>query len=216
MILNIFFFILRAIFLIVLPFLILIRGSIFFYSGMDFSTWPSLAGGILVTAFILYLYMTFVYGRITGKETSARGIKQRLVFALLVVVGFSLHALVFYSNTNMKSPEVEKAYSSLHPFLKLGVSTVVLVDKELVVTDAERGKEDYERMGLEKKNQSLHFKQEDGYTYAMDFRTNDRSEWRNQALAVYFGAMGFNVLRHVGTADHLHISLPCKFHPGAK
>ena len=124
--------------------------------------------------------------------------------------------MIFLSNDNIKTPDIKAAYSSLHPFLKLGVSTIVLIDSKLLVTDANRVPEDYEKMGLKRKGQSLHYKQKDGFTYALDFRTNNRSEFRNQALAVYFGAMGFNVLRHVGTADHLHISMKCKFHPGAK
>lgn len=196
--------------------MVLIRGSVFFHNTMGYGTWPSLIGGIVITALVLFLYMTFVFGRFTGRVGKAKGIKQRMVFALLVVIGFSLHALVFYKNDNMKTDEVKKAYTSLHPLLKLGVSTIVLIDQDLVVTDAERIPEDYERMGLTRRNQSLHFKQEDGFTYALDLRTNDRTEWRNQALAIYFGAMGFNILRHVGTADHLHISLDCKYHPGAR
>lgn len=30
---------------------------------------------------------------------------------------------------------------------------------------------------------------------------------RNAIVAGYFGAMGFQTLRHRGTADHLHVSL---------
>ncbi len=183
---------------------------------MDWGTWPSLAGGVVITAILLFIYMTFVYGRMTGKVGDKDNLQRRFLFAFLVVAGFSIQALIFMSNDNMKSEEVKKEYKSLHPFLRLGVSTIVLIDKDLVVTDASRVPEDYEKMGLAKKGQSLHYKQEDGFAYAIDLRTNDRSEFRNQALAIYFGAMGFNVLRHVGTADHLHISMKCKFHPGAR
>ncbi len=49
----------------------------------------------------------------------------------------------------------------------------------------------------------------------MDLRTNDRQEWRNQILELYFNLMGFNTLRHVGTADHLHVSLSPHDLPGA-
>ncbi len=116
----------------------------------------------------------------------------------------------------MKSSEIKEEYSNLHPLLKLGVSSIVLLDSKLVVTSADRVPEDYQKMGLNKKSESLHFKQDDGFTYAIDLRTNDRSEIRNQALSVYFGVMGFNVLRHIGTADHLHISMKNKAHPNAR
>jgi hypothetical protein len=49
--------------------------------------------------------------------------------------------------------------------------------------------------------------QEDGYAYAVDIRTLGRPEWRTRLVSLYFRAMGFGTLRHVGTADHLHVYL---------
>lgn len=201
--------------MIVLPFVVLLRGSIFFHNNMDWGTWPSLAGGVVITAIVLFIYMSFVYGKITGKFGDKDNLQRRALFAFLVVLGFAIQAVVFINNKNLKAPEIKKEYASLHPLLKLGVSTIVLIDKSLIVTDASRVPEDYTKMGLKKKGQSLHYKQKDGFSYAIDLRTNDRSEFRNQLLAMYFGAMGFNIKRHIGTADHLHISMKCKFHPGA-
>jgi hypothetical protein len=213
---KILFFILRAVFLIVLPFVVLIRGAVYFNTSMDLGIWPSLAGGVVITTILLFIYMTFIYGRFTGKVGDKDNLKRRLLFAFLIVLGFALHAIIFISNDNIKTQEIKEEYSELHPFLRLGVGTILKIDKKLVVTDGQRAPEDYKKMGLASKRQSLHYKQEDGFTYAIDLRTNDRSEWRNQAIAIYFGAMGFNILRHVGTADHLHISMKCKFQPGAK
>jgi hypothetical protein len=199
-----------------LPFIVLIRGAVWLNTSQDFGIWPSMVGSIVITTLILFIYMTFIYGRFTGKLGDKDNLKRRALFAFLVVLGFSIQGLVFLSNDNIKTSEIKKEYTSLHPFLRLGVSTIILLDRKLVVTDANRVPEDYAKMGLKKKGQSLHYEQKDGFTYAIDLRTNNRSEFRNQALAVYFGAMGFNVLRHVGSADHLHISMKCKFHPGAK
>jgi hypothetical protein len=213
---KVLFFIIRAVFLIVLPFIVLIRGAVYFNTSLEFGIWPSLAGGVVVTTILLFIYMTFIYGRFTGKVGDKNNLKRRLLFAFLIVLGFALHAMIFISNDNIKSPEIKEEYSQLHPFLRLGIGTILKIDSKLVVTDGQRSPEDYKKMGLENRKQSLHYKQEDGFTYAIDLRTNDRSEWRNQAIAIYFGAMGFNVLRHVGTADHLHISMKCKFHPGAR
>jgi len=193
---KVLFFIVRAVFLIVLPFIVLIRGAVYLNTSQEFGIWPSLGGGVIITTILLFIYMTFIYGKVTGK------------------VG--LHAIVFISNDNIKTSDIKEEYSELHPFLRLGIGTILKIDSKLVVTDGQRAPEDYEKMGLKSKKQSLHYKQKDGFTYAIDLRTNDRSEWRNQAIAIYFGAMGFNVLRHVGTADHLHISMKCKYLPGAK
>jgi hypothetical protein len=73
--------------------------------------------------------------------------------------------------------------------------------------------EDYRRMGLPSNTTSLHYQQKDGYAYAVDIRTNDRSMVRNTLMKVYFNLMGFRSLRHSGSDDHLHISLYCPFLP---
>jgi hypothetical protein len=39
-------------------------------------------------------------------------------------------------------------------------------------------------------------------------RTNGRSKATNLLVELYFILMGFETLRHVGTADHLHVALP--------
>jgi hypothetical protein len=46
--------------------------------------------------------------------------------------------------------------------------------------------------------------------HAVDLRTIGRAEWKNVLLNWYFRSMGFRTLRHVGTADHLHVSLPTR------
>jgi hypothetical protein len=63
-------------------------------------------------------------------------------------------------------------------------------------------------MGLPPYERSLHLRQDDGYAHAVDLRTAGRSEWRNFLMRSYYRLMGFRTLRHVGTADHLHVSLP--------
>ena len=100
-------------------------------------------------------------------------------------------------------------------FYRLGVSTVIFLDRDLVVTDADRQPEDYKRMGLKANKRSLHYKQSNGYSHALDIRTNGRGELRNTLLRGYFTLMGFNTLRHGGTGDHLHISLHSHDSPGA-
>jgi len=71
-------------------------------------------------------------------------------------------------------------------------------------------------MGLKSKNHSLHYRQSNGYAHAMDLRTNGRSEVRNFMTQTFFRLMGFKTLRHIGTADHLHVSLVSHDRPNAK
>ena len=131
------------------------------------------------------------------------------------MLGYALHGILFFSDANAKSKTVQKEFTSLHPILRLSTSTILYLDNELIMTDANRVPEDYQKMGLKSKKRSLHYKQSNGYVHAMDIRTNGRSEIRNFLLKTYFQLMGFNVLRHGGTGDHLHVSLKSFDSPGA-
>ena len=114
---------------------------------------------------------------------------------------------MFVAGGNVKSAEVRAEYTALHPLVRLGASALILVDSESVITDAGRTPDFYRRMGLPPNEASLHFEQESGFVHALDLRTIGRPEWRNRAAEIAFRAMGFHTLRHVGTADHLHVSL---------
>ncbi|MEM6806026.1 MAG: hypothetical protein AAF696_31805, partial [Bacteroidota bacterium] len=125
--------------------------------------------------------------------------------------GYTLFSL---SQGNAKSEKIQQEYNELHPFLRIAAGTFIMLDNELMLTSASRVKEDYKDMGLKSIKNSLHYKQTDGYVHAIDLRTKNRSELRNKFTEWYFKLMGFNTLRHVGTADHLHISLSAKDKPG--
>ena len=68
-------------------------------------------------------------------------------------------------------------------------------------------------MGMSSKKHSLHYRQSSGYVHAVDIRTKGRGSIRNFLIRTYFRLMGFNTLRHGGTADHLHISISSKDRP---
>jgi hypothetical protein len=190
---------------VVLPFWVLVGSSVFLYRHYGVPTWPALLAGFLLTALLLLIYAAWVSKRLAGKARLP-GAVTKTVFA--VVGAYCLYALIYLSSLNVKGTELREEYRSLHPLLRLATSTFILVDRDLVITDMERQAQDYERMGLPLYEHSLHFIQEDGYAHAVDLRTVGRSAWRNLLLRAYYGAMGFRTLRHVGTADHLHVSLP--------
>jgi len=190
---------------LVLPFYVLVGVSVLLYRFQSVPVWPALLAGVLLTFLLLLVYASWVAKRVSGR----RRVPGRVTKALLAVVGaYAVYALVYLSVLNVKNEELKEEYRSLHPLLRVATSTLILFDRDLVVTDMQRQAADYERMGLPVYERSLHFVQTDGYAHAVDLRTNDRSEWRNLLMAGYFRAMGFRILRHVGTADHLHVSLP--------
>lgn len=188
-----------------LPFLILVRGSVWAYQEPQWGTWLSLSAGVFATLLLFLMYASWVWKRVTGKRNVPKLLARGLV---VVVVGYTGYGLLYLSSANAKTPEIKEYFTSLHPMLRLGASTFLLFDRAAVVTDTQRTAEDYLKMGLPVNETSLHFRLEDRFVHALDLRTQGRAEWKNTITERYFALMGFRTLRHVGTADHLHISLP--------
>lgn len=213
--LRILYAIIKVLFILTLPFILLIRGAVYVHQEYNPGAYPSLAGGGFLAMIVIMVYLSFVSGYLSKKLRVMRSLRRKGVMALVVVAGYSIHGLFFLSSNNIKSPALKKEITDLHPVLRVAVSTIIFIDRDLIITDASRTPEDYRRMGLKTKSSSLHYRQKDNYAYAMDLRTNRRSEIRNIFLKSYFKLMGFNTLRHGGTGDHLHISLPCHYRPGS-
>jgi hypothetical protein len=191
--------------LAVLPFFVLLRGSTFLYSHRGWPSWVAVGGAVTLTLGVLTAYAAFLSKRLTGRS------RVRFVatwIAAPLVIAYSAHGLLFLASVNTKTPAVRAYYRSLHPTMRLAISTFVILDPGLVVTDIHRTPADYAAMGLPVYESSLHFQQEDGLVHAMDLRTIGRGAVRNWLTAQYFRTLGFRTLRHVGTADHLHVSLP--------
>jgi len=190
-----------------LPFLVLVKVAVFLYSHQGYSTVLALASGTACTAALVTAYAAWVWHRFTGRVRL--GLVARR-FALPLVVAYCGYGLIYLSSANAKSERVRAYYGSLHPLLRVALSTLIFVDRDVVVTDLARGPEDYAAMGLAPNDGSLHYVQRDGYTHAADLRTASRSELKNVLVRVYFWSMGFATLRHVGTGDHLHVELPLR------
>lgn len=187
-----------------LPFFVLIRGGVFAYREWGLGSWPSLLLAVLATAAVLAGYAWIVSRRLGADG----GVRTFLVRAAAGVgIAYVVYALVFVAGANVKSDEVRAEYRSMHPLLRIASSALVLVDPGAVITDASRTIDDYRLMGLPPNEASLHFEQANGYVHALDLRTTGRSELRNRTVELTFWALGFHSLRHVGTADHLHVSL---------
>lgn len=198
---------LQLLLVVVLPFGLLVRGSVFFYRYAGFNGWGAVVLGAVVAGFVIFIYIYLLH-RYFSWQLSRKRLKFAAVFSVSLVVVYSVYSLWFFSAGNAQTQRVEKEFTQIHPLLRLGLSTIILADAELVVTSAGRSAKDYKRMGLRVNNQSLHYPQVDGYIYAVDLHTRTRFFLRNWLLQGWFELMGFDTLRHVGTADHLHISLP--------
>lgn len=191
--------------LVILPFFLLVRTSVYLNLAYGMHGWLAVTGGILATILLLMFYVMVVSRRV---QSNKRLRKISLGAISTMVFGFCLFSLFYLSGVNAKNPEVRDLYRSMHPILRVAVSVVTLADGDLVITDIERIPEQYKQMGLPVNQNSLHYRQESGYVHAVDVRTLDRGIIRNALLRGSLGMMGFRTLRHVGTADHLHVELP--------
>lgn len=210
--LRLLFSILKIITFFTLPFILLIRGSIHLHNTDQYPPSVCLIGGMLLATIAITIYLVFFYGSLTGEVGSLR---RKLWMALILVLGYGIHGLFFFSINNSKTAEVKQEFLQLHPILRVSVSTLIHLDKSLIITDANRQPEDYRKMGMSSKKHSLHYRQSSGYVHALDIRTKGRGMIRNFLIRTYFRLMGFNTLRHGGTADHLHISLLSHDRPSA-
>jgi hypothetical protein len=190
--------------LALLPFVLLVGGAIFLYRSWGVGTWPSLLLALIATMGLLSLY-----ARVAGRRLRARrNVREWMVRGTVgVAAAYVAYGLLFVASSNVKSDEVRAEYRALHPLLRVASSALILLDPAAVVTDAARSGGDYARMGLSPAEASLHFRQRDGYVHALDLRTAGRSGVRNVVIRLGFRALGFTTRRHVGTADHLHVSL---------
>lgn len=194
--------------LMILPFYVLVRTSVYLNLAYGYSGWVALAGGMFVCIILLLVYMLFLFQKVKNHR---QRFKYSVGSAGVMVIGFCLLSLFYISKVNAKSPEIREVYRSMHPILRVAISSVTLADGDLVITDIERISSDYYEMGLPVNPNSLHYKQpETEYVHAVDLRTNNRGMIRNYMLQFSLEVMGFQTLRHVGTADHLHVELPVK------
>lgn len=189
----------------ILPFFILIRTSVYLNLNYSLGGWTALSGGILATVILLTIYILFLFSKTKNKK---RLLKFSFYGVGSLVVAFCFYGVMYLSSVHTKSDEVKQVYRSLHPVLRVAVATTTLADGDLIITNIRRTPEDYDAMGLPVNQSSLHFIQENGYVHAIDLRTIGRNEFRNYLLQKSLQLMGFKTIRHVGTADHLHISLP--------
>lgn len=189
----------------ILPFLVLIRTSVYAYVHYTLNGWLALGAGVGGTVTLLLGYLLYASLRFRSwkwlNSYALRGV-------ILLVIAWCGYSLLYISSLNAKSEDVRSYYRSLHPVMRVAVATASIADRELVVTDIQRTEGDYRRMGMAPRRQSMHYLQDTGYVHAVDMRTIGRAEWKNFAMKWLFEGLGFETLRHTGTADHLHVYLP--------
>ena len=193
----------KCVALAALPFLLYVRASVELYHG-GLAPWVAVFGAALVTMGSV-AGIALWYARRRGAR--ARALLALKWIALPTVAAWCLFALFRLSSANTKSEAVRAYFSQVNPVLRVAIATAILADPAVIVTDLGRSAADYTRMGLPVNERTRHYQQRNGWVHAVDLRTIGRGEIRNRVVQGYFALMGFQTLRHVGTADHLHVQL---------
>ena len=202
--------VLKVAVIIALPFAVLVRGAVFIYEHGTRSVWLAVLTAGILTGGVVTAYAVWIARRFTRRGgRGGRGLVMPLAkwVALPLVVFYCGYSLLYLATVNAKAGPVRAYYGSVHPLLRLALSTLILVDRDMLITDTGRVPEDYGRMGLPANNRTRHYKQADGWIHAVDLRTTGRGAIKNRGVQFYFWLMGFDTRRHVGTADHLHVEL---------
>ncbi|HXV85291.1 MAG TPA: hypothetical protein VD793_01260 [Gemmatimonadales bacterium] len=194
----------RLLLIVLLPFVVLVRGAVWLDQRHQLPAWLALVGAGLATLTLLTVYGAWIARRLTGRARW-RPVATWIVAPL--VMSYCAYGVFYLSRANVKSDTVRSSYHDTHPVLRIALSTLTLADPNAVVTDLARHPSDYPAMGLPVNPRSRHYAQGDGWVHAVDLRTAGRpaASW---AMERYFRLMGFATLRHTGTADHLHVELP--------
>src|SRR6266850_550302 len=174
--------------------------------------WRALAGEVLramlkIALIIALPFAVLVRGAVFIYQHGQTSVSLAKWVALPLVVFYCGYSLLYLASVNAKSEPVRAYYRSVHPLLRLALSTLILVDRDMLITDSGRIPDDYGRMGLPANTRTRHYKQADGWIHAVDLRTTGRGVIKNRGVQFYFWLMGFDTRRHVGTADHLHVEL---------
>jgi hypothetical protein len=188
-----------------LPFYLLIRGALVASAAWGWHAWLAVCFGASLAALATAAAGWWTLRRL-GFRRSFRAIATRAAVPLVAV--FCASCLLHLSGANAKTDEIRANYPRLHPALRLAVGTLRLFDGGIVLTDIERGPASYAQMRLPRPDHSPHYPQGDGTVHAIDLRTAGVGALRNGLVQLYFELLGFETLRHVGTADHLHVRLP--------
>ena len=198
---------LAAVFVIVLPFMLFLKLGTFLYLNEWAGSWTSVFYSITATAVVVTATLLLLFRKIIRSLKAAKRLFISVAVLILLICGFGLISI---SQERVKHPEDYKTYTQLHPWLRLASATAFIWDDELLLTDTRRTRSDYLNMGLTPYSASLHYMQESGFVHAIDIRTLGRSRFQNAVTQLYYRALGFRVIRHTGTADHIHVEIPVR------
>src|SRR2546426_7333079 len=126
---------LKIVMIIALPFAVLVRGSVFIYEHGTRSVWLAvLTAGILtggvVTAYAVWIARKLMRRGVRGGRALVMPVAKWV--ALPLVLFYCGYSLLYLASVNAKADPVRAYYGSVHPLLRLALSTAILDRKSVV------------------------------------------------------------------------------------
>ena len=113
--------ILQIVLMLMLPFVALIRASLWLHQHYSLSAWMALAAGVALTSLLLIGYAYW------GARRLGRRLNGNLAKVLfLLVILYTGFTLLYISPANVKTARVASTYQELHPLLRVTLSTFIL------------------------------------------------------------------------------------------
>ena len=156
---------------LILPFFVLIRTSVFLNMNLGWNGWLSLGSGAIATILLLLVYVMLLFRNL---QNSRSAVRFGMAGISALVLGFCIYSSFYVSGVHAKNDAIQNVYRSLHPILRVAITTSTLADGDLIITDIQRSPEDYALMRLPLNQHSMHYVQSSGYVHAIDLRTNER------------------------------------------
>jgi hypothetical protein len=189
---------------VVTTFVVSVRVQLAILQRYPTADWLALAAGLVTAGLVL-----FVTVAVACRLRSPRRAMVLVTALPILLLTAGCLSVTHFPRSGFKSDELRGEWNRLHPTLRVALWIARLGVGELVLTDVSRMPADYGSMGLPQPKSSRHFFSPwDGYAHAVDLRTRDAGDLRNWARHGVFLALGLRAVRHDGTADHFHVSLP--------
>ena len=106
------FILLKYLFIFTLPFIILIRGSVYLHENLYLYSWLSLLGGMIMAATLIFIYVTLIRGKLSGKLGRQEDLTSSWILSGLIVFGYCLYGVIFLSGANAKTEAVRQEIPS--------------------------------------------------------------------------------------------------------
>ncbi|MCB0837888.1 MAG: hypothetical protein KDD99_14545, partial [Bacteroidetes bacterium] len=99
-------------FMIVLPFILIIRGSVYLYEHHNWNHWLSMIVMFAIAFVLLLIYTVMIYDWLFGEnKVSRKGLKVQSIIVMSILLLYGGYTLINLSGANAKTPQVREEFT---------------------------------------------------------------------------------------------------------